>query len=478
MEDQHNDSRGEARHSFFVKQQLVDSARAAFQLLSAILKNAALYPESHPVLLTVADKLKRKIEDLLIGRSDFSFYCVDGELFFEKTSIPIEENLSLLMEYLAARHIGGIVFKAGVDTEELIRFARLVNRDPAFFAVGQADINEALFRERIFHIELHNVHLLERQMKTPMKAGRQKASDVFKDAVDTVKNMVLSVQQEKFSPMRRMNLVVQTMVDHILEDRSAFLGLTNIRMYDEYTFAHSVNVALLAVSLGTFLSLEKSQIAALGVAGLMHDIGKVNVPSEIINKPGALTDEEWEALKRHPVEGALILSGTPALSKMAIVAAFEHHQHSGARGYPLMDGEISPHPFSQIVSLADAYDAITAARVYYTAQIPPDQAIRILIQKRGTSFNPFLVNTFVKMVGVFPVGTVVRLDTGETGLVKQQTSKLLRPRVLVLSKFDGSEKENGLTVSLLETRNGVYTRSVAGTIDPSSAHIDVKKYFD
>ena len=137
-----------------------------------------------------------------------------------------------------------------------------------------------------------------------------------------------------------MNYMVQTMVDNILENRDAFLGLTSLKMYDEYTFAHSVNVSILSISLGTFLGFDKSQIAALGLAGLMHDIGKMTIPREIINKPNKLTDEEWETVKRHPIEGALLLASSPGISKLAMVAAFEHHQH-GDRGYPGIDGGLS-----------------------------------------------------------------------------------------------------------------------------------------
>jgi HD-GYP domain-containing protein (c-di-GMP phosphodiesterase class II) len=208
----------------------------------------------------------------------------------------------------------------------------------------------------------------------------------------------------------------------------------------------------------------------------MHDIGKVNVPHEIINKPGKLTDEEWEHVKRHPIEGALLLSDIPGVSKLAMVAAFEHHQHGDVRGYPQVEGVLRQHPFSQIVALADAYEALTAARVYYSAQMPPDNAIRILLSKRGTVFNPILVKAMVNMLGIFPIGTLLKLDTAEIGLVLHQTRDLMRPRVLLLTRFDGSEKESGTEASLLETVGGKYKRSINGTIDPSPANIDVKRY--
>ncbi len=477
MPDEQNDSRGEARQSYFVKQQLIELSRSTFQLLSAIIRNAALYPESHPILLASADKLRSKIEEMLIGRQEVSFFLIGGELFFEKMSIPIDASLVLIIEQFVSRDVGGVSFKPGIRDEELIRFSGVMNREASQLA-GTGGISELSARENISHIELHRVLVVDKTTAASIKAGKQKAKEIFNDAIVAVKDMVQAARLDRTSNMRKMNTMVQTMVDNVLENRNALLGLTNIKMYDEYTFAHSVNVSILAVSLGTFLSLDKPQIAALGIAALMHDIGKVNVPNEIINKPGKPTDEEWEAIKRHPIEGALILAGVPGISKLAMVAAFEHHQHDDATGYPAPGNPFLKHPFSQIVSLVDAYDAITAARVYYSSKTSPDEGVRILLKKRGAPFNPFLVNAFVKMIGIFPIGTIVKLDTGETGLVVQQTSDLLRPRLLILTRFDGSEKENGTTISLLETVKGLYRRSIVGTINPVAAGIDVKKYME
>jgi len=475
MAEEQTDSRGESRQSFFARQQLLDSAKATFQLLAAVIKNATLYPEAHPILLTAADKLRLKIEELFVGRKQVAFYLVGGELFFETLSVPIDQSLSLLLEQFVARSVGGIIFKPGLPSQELIRFATLMNREAAVFT-GQAGVNEALDKERILHVELHRVMLVDKDIGSAIKEGSKKAAELYKDAVGVVKDMVQAVNLDKASNLRAVNSVVQTMVDNVLENRDALMGLTSIKMYDEYTFSHSVNTAILAVSLGTFLSFEKNQIASLGVAGLMHDVGKVTVPHEIINKPGKLTDEEWEQVKRHPIEGALLLADIPGVTKLAMVASFEHHQHGDVRGYPQVEGELRQHPFSQIVALADAYEALTAARVYYNSQMAPDEAIRIVIAKRGVAFNPILVKAFVNMIGLFPIGTLLKFDTGEIGLVLHQTRDLMRPRVLLLDKFDGSEKDKETEVSLLETAGGAYKRSVAGTINPHEAKIDINQY--
>ncbi len=474
MSDEQSDSRGEARHSFFAKQRLIDSARTTFQQLAAVIRNATLYPESHPILLTAAEKLRIKIAELLVGRKEVAFYLVGGELFFEKISIPIEESLVLLMEQFFARDVGGLVFKPGLTSQELIRFATLMNKEASFFS-GKGGIHDIIAQEGIASIYLHRVLLVDKNKGNAIKDGKKKATEVFREAIDTVREMVHTMHSGRASNMRKMNTTVQTMVDNILDNRDAFIGLTNLRMYDEYTFAHSVNTSVLAISLGTFLSFEKPQIAALGIAGLMHDIGKMNVPHEIINKPGKLNDEEWEAVKRHPVEGALLLADIIGVSKLAMVAAFEHHQHD-ERGYPKVDGELRKHPFSQIVSIADVYEALTAARVYYSIQMPSDEAIRILLKKRGAPFNPALINEFVKMIGIFPVGTLLKLNTGEIGVVMHQTRDMMRPRILLLDKFDGSEKESGTEISLLETVGGRYKWTATGTINPYAAKIDIKKY--
>jgi HD-GYP domain-containing protein (c-di-GMP phosphodiesterase class II) len=476
MAEVQHDSREDKRESFIAKQQMINAAKTAFQQLSAVMKNTTLYPEEHPSLRSSAEKLLGTIGALLDGRKEVAFYLVGGELFFETHSVPVDQGLTLLMEQFISLEVSGIIFKPGLTEKELIKFAVLMGKEPAFFG-SQGGITEVIEKEGIAHIELHRVMVVDKDTSGALKEGKKQAAKIFMEAVETVKEMVQTVHLDKAINMKKINTTVQTMVDDILNNRDALMGLTSIKMYDEYTFAHSINTAILAISLGSFLSFGKSQIAALGVASLLHDIGKVNVPHEIINKPDKLTDAEWEIIKRHPIEGALILSDTPGITKLAMVAAFEHHQHGDVRGYPWIDDRLQQHPFSHIVSLADAYEALTAARVYYKVQVSPEQAIRIMIKKRGTAFDATLVKAFVNMMGIFPTGTLLKLDTGEIGLVMHQTRDLMRPRVLLLTKFDGSEKNTGAEVSLLETAGGKYKRTVVGTIDNQIAKIDVKKYF-
>jgi len=465
-----------SRSSFIDKQRRIESSRVLFQLLAAMLKNASLYPEGHPSLRAAADKLENKTHEILTERNEAAFYLVDGELFFENLSLPLDQNLSLVIEQFSAKKIGGIVLEQGITAEELVKFSLWLNQEMEWTADHHLT-KEWLARQGMPHIRLHHAMLVDKNVGNHIRAEQKKAADIFKETIETLKEVVQAVHRDKASNMRKVNSVIQSMVDYVLHDKDTLVGLTNLKMYDEYTYAHCVNTAILAVATGTYLSMNKHQLSALGAAALLHDIGKINVPSEIINKPEALTEEEWAIVKRHPIDGALFLCAAQNISKLAAVVSFEHHQH-GKKPYPPLKENKRRHPFSQIVSLADSYEAITAMRVYYARQVPPDKAIRILLMNKGLTSSIALLKAFIHTVGIFPAGTLLKLDSGEIGLVIQQTQDLTRPRVLLLDKFDGSEKENGRKANLTETRDGKYTRSIVGTLDPFGCGINVRQYFD
>ena len=477
MAYQPSDSSSESKQSFLKKKLLLETTKTAFQQLSGLLKNVSLYPEAHPYLLSSAEKMLATIEGLLSDRTEVAFFFVNGELFFENNSVPIDENTAVLMEMFVNRDIGGIAFKPEITTEELIKLAVLMSKDPTTFT-AEGGIFEAVFQENISHIEFHRSVMLinKKDEKNKTKEGEKRAKELFLDAIEALKEIVQNVHINKPLSMRRISLIVQAMVDNIHDSRDALMGLTNLKMHDEYAFAHLVNTSILAISLANSLSFEKTQITALGIIAILHDIGKAHVPVEIINKTDHLTDEEWETVARHPVDGALMFSEVAGITKMVMVTAFEHHQHGGIHGYPQADEPVRQHLYSQLVSLADAYDVLSASRVYYKAQMPHEQIIRILAKKRGSDFNAVLVKAFINMIGVFPIGTLLKLSSDEVGLVVHQTRDLMRPRVLLVNKFDGSEKESGEEISLLETTEGKYKRNVVGTVNPDTVNIDIKQY--
>jgi HD-GYP domain-containing protein (c-di-GMP phosphodiesterase class II) len=478
MADLQSDSGKSARDLYAAKQLMLETTKTAFQQLSGLLKNITLYPESHPYLISLAEKMLATIQGLLEGRKEVAFYFLNGELFFETNSIPIDENMATMIELFTSRDIEGIVIKPGITMAELIKLASLTSKEPAVLK-AEGGIIEAATRENIVNIQFHRaIEIVDKKTENSKQNEEdKKASDLFKEAIESIAEIANNLRMNKKTSMRRLSMAIQAIADGIQDNPDTFMGMINVRMHDKQTFAHLVNTSILAMSIATFLSFEKKQVFELGMAAMLHDIGKVKVPVDIINKNELLTTEEWEEVERHPIDGALINSDFPGLTKMATVTAFEHHQHGNAC-YPQVDGSSGQHLFSQIISLVDAYEVLTAIQVYYNSSMPCDQVIRILTKKRGSDFNPVLVKALINMIGVFPVGTLIKLSGGEIGLVVHQTSDLMRPRVLLLTKFNGSEKESGEEISLLETSDGKYKRDVIGIINAQMANIDIKQYLE
>lgn len=467
-------ARRDASPLSFVQQQLIiTTAKRAFLQLNIVFRNSLLYPPSHPLVKASANLFLHILEELFSRNGECAFHLVGGELFFDTFSLPIDETTSRKIASLAEKNIGGILFKAGLAEQEVVSFAYIVQRDQTYIT-SRGGMAALLERESIIHIMVQGLLKTDRTSETLPGEARRKAPAIYLDAMQTVKEMVHSLQVGRPFNSQKTQAMLHTMVDGVLDNRDALLGLTTLKLHDEYTFAHSVNVAVLAIGLGTALKFDKPQLAALGFAAMMHDIGKVNLPIEVINKPGSLTEPEWEIMRRHPLEGVVILSGMQGIHQLAMVTALEHHQHYDTHGYPQKSGTAQQHPFSHIVAIADAFDAITAVRVYYKVLKPPDEAIRILLKLRGSDFNPMLVKAFANMVGLFPIGTLLRLDTSEIGLVVHQTTDLFRPRVILLTTLDGTEQEE---ISLLEMARGKYLRTPAATLDTNILKVNINQYF-
>ena len=220
---------------------------------------------------------------------------------------------------------------------------------------------------------------------------------------------------------RSLRRVTQSMVDLLREDEHVLLGMTSIKNFDGYLFNHCANVAVLSAALGQRLGLNKVRLGELCLAALLHDLGKTMVPKEILDKTAGLTDEDWEMLHQHPVHSVEILLSQGRVSPgmlAAIVAGFEHHVDYDLTGYPTLvnkDHEVTL--FGRIIAIADCYDAITTPRPYRTVNLTPFDGVRFLLGNMGTKFDPILVRLFIELLGIYPPGTMVRLSSGEVGVV-------------------------------------------------------------
>ncbi|HEY0585047.1 MAG TPA: HD-GYP domain-containing protein [Pseudoduganella sp.] len=281
-----------------------------------------------------------------------------------------------------------------------------------------------------------------RIIRTSLGEELQRAAQIRSQAAGVVRNVMADARLGKAIEIGSVQPVVQNITESILRNPGALLGLLRIKSKDDYTFLHSVSVCALLVAFANARGMEENIVREAGLGGLLHDTGKALVPDAILNKPGPLTDEEFAIIKKHPMDGFDILKQSPDVPALALDITRHHHERRDGTGYPdkLAGDDISE--IAQMAAIVDVYDAITADRVYHKG-LPAAAALRKIYEWSKHHFNPKLVQEFMRCVGIYPVGTLVMLESGRLGVVVEpHESNLLAPKVNVF----------------FNTRNNVYIK--------------------
>lgn len=277
----------------------------------------------------------------------------------------------------------------------------------------------------------------EFEAKRPLSEELPHAAQQYRRAQDYIDALLDDIAAGRALPLEEARTVVRNCISSINNNPNAMFWLSRIRQRDAYTAEHCVRVGVLAITFGRFLGLGEAQLETIGLCGMLHDVGKMKIPAEVLNKPGALTAEEWETMRSHPELGHKLLTSDHQLEPEVQQAALSHHERLDGKGYPHGLAAPSIAQFTRIITIIDAYDAMTSDRAYRKG-IPTSDALAILYKNRGGQFDPTLVEAFIRLIGIYPPGSLVELHTGEVAVVLATSPrKKLQPLVEVVLDTEG-----------------------------------------
>jgi putative nucleotidyltransferase with HDIG domain len=425
----------------------------------------------------------------LIGKEgSLSLKIVKDELFLNdqrlRYSVEGFTSFKYLLTQWKKRLIGGVMFKEVLDERSLKEFIFTMNTLTESKEDNAAQFNERMAFHKINAIEVSPLEDLEGDDGSFKKEDQKlMGKKVFFETIGTMREVITQIKTKQHADARRLKRLAQTAVKLVMQDESILMGLTAIKNYDEYTFNHSVNVAIYALSIGRRLGFSKKTMTELGVTAMLHDIGKSKIPIEVLNKPAKLDEEEWNQMKKHPLAGVEIVLNLKQLGEInpkMILGIFDHHLKNDLTGYPKVFRRKDPSLYGRIIQIADVYDAMTTPRVYRKSSYTPQQALAIMLKDRGVCFDPVLLKIFIGLVGLHPIGSLVMLDTHEMGIIYKANPDpkfMDRPLVILVSRDQKGEVQKEFADLMDADEQGRFKRSVAKTLDPNKYHIDIAKYF-
>ena len=442
-------------------------AKVAEELLrrfAAALRAVQLYAPTHPLVARSIDAFAETLALVHGSTASITIGIVGEEFVVGDIPVPrAAESMGKLLQQFESADIERIVIDRSVDRSELSQLVQ---------TLGGSDAKEATRAlSHLAHIRLGRLQV-EKGADAPI--GNM-ASQLYNDAVHVAETLWESAKTEGKPDADAGRDIVDTLAQEISQNRPAMLALTALRKYDSYTFTHMVNVSILTMGQARGLGIDGPLLREIGLAALMHDIGKVKTPGDILNKAEKLTDGEFDILRRHTVDGAEILRRTPEIPALAPVVAFEHHLRLDGSGYPAGVSRSALNLATMLSGIADVYDAMRSQRVYQEAH-PTDRILAVLQRNDGKQFDQHLVRRFVQLVGIYPVGNLVRLSTGEVAVVlKTYAPDPYRPRVRVLIDRAGKKVERPLELNLWDVREGE-AQSIEAPLDPADYDLDPLSY--
>jgi len=367
-----------------------DQIQVIFAYLNGMIRTAGLYLPAHPQTRKAKQTLHQALTAFLNAHRKL-VYRFMGDLLVANDRILPRESL-VYRRFLDAcqteKGIGSITFTAGLEEREI---------DAVLEALTEG-VGESLpvwtGRKRLTHV------FLGPPIQPDKQSGEAVARRAYHGSIETLRDIEATIRGRApltIEQVGTLRVYSSAMLEQILSDPGLVLRLASIKSYDEYTLYHSVNVAVISIGLGLSLGLPENILRELAMAGMLHDLGKIAVPLEILRKPGLLEEDEWRVMRRHPVLGADLLSRMPGSNRLPMIVAFEHHMRFDMKGYPFIREGWVQHPVSRLACMADVFDAMTSRRAYKKA-IPTDHVRRYARDEAGNTFDPRLVVVLDQML--------------------------------------------------------------------------------
>lgn len=468
----------------------MNSSRAQGTALLAAMygsvRSLQLYPPENDVVKRSLAEVRELADRTFEHEGGLNVWVSGNYMFVNDLQVRLDladyATLSAFREVFRKHGIGRVEVDPNADADDWQGFLMALAQEPA---PGQPPLEafqlDLAQREiSLMHVGPPSPMFTGGEGEQTVEAARRIYARSVKVARDTMEGLVLG----KAIGARRAERAVLTVVDQVLQDPATMIAMLTLRDYDDHSYVHSVNVAILSVALGDYLGLTRQQLFELGFAALFHDIGKVLIPPSVLNKRGWLNDEEWRMVSQHPDFGLLMLfnaEGFEHLPYRAMLAVYEHHMKPDLSGYPRVIRRRRQGLFARIIALTEAYDAAISNYSKQFLPCSPDEAIRQLREAESGAFDGVLIRAFVNMMGIYPVGTLVILDTGEMAAVVAPNSNpkaVDRPLVRIVSDSNGTRISDGPIRDLTERdpSTGGYRRTIARSTDPERYGIKVSDH--
>ena len=362
--------------------------------LNAAMANVRLYSGDHPQVVRYLERAHQTLLSVLDHRAELTLITVDDDLVVDHKSLSATTpHLHQFVRMLRQCAVERITFTSEVTQDELAQLIKdLVATDQ--------DVVRSSKGIRLGKVRVMDQSDLDSQVEMMPLEVKQRLQELvlIRDrSMGELKEMYHSIQKSKKIPSKGLGDIVQGFVSGMLRNTNPLHMLASLKSSDQYTFTHAINVCLLTMAQAESLGVSGEKLHDVGVAACLHDAGKMFVPNEILNKPGKLSEEEWIQMRDHSLRGAQYLLRLPGLSKLAFLGALEHHLHYNGAGYPTLGKQWRPNMVSQMIAIADLFDAMRSRRPYKEPK-PDEFIIKLLLKERGTAYNPQLVENFIRLI--------------------------------------------------------------------------------